>query len=72
MNEREITLEDSAKLKPLMCPFCGSEPRIFEAPNHAQVICVWIECKDFNCTGRPSTFMCGTVNEAIKLWNKRK
>ena len=54
------------KLKP--CPFCGSEAWIEDWVDGCEGN-YRIECSNYDCDVRTATH--GTLDEAVKRWNKR-
>lgn len=67
-----MTEQEHTPSKPLLpCPFCGKEPKMKTAPNHADVILFWIVCDHYGCPTSVSTHM-GCEKEVIKFWNNRK
>lgn len=66
MTEQQISTE----VELLPCPFCGTIPNIYEAPNHAGAVLCWIECPNHKCPTSVSTWM-DTLKNAVKFWNTR-
>jgi hypothetical protein len=54
------------------CPDCGVVPEILKGHHPTREKNVfWVECKNKQCTIRPSTGPCDNRITAIKSWNNR-
>ena len=51
----------------LSCPFCGSQPELW---NHKGRW--WVDCRELDCQVNPGTSNDCTREMAINQWNKRK
>jgi hypothetical protein len=57
-------------MKPLPCPFCGSDPEIGKMSFGANMYSE-IRCTNKNCFIRPLVAQYKTKESSIKHWNKR-
>lgn len=59
-------------LKKLSCPFCGSQPEIWDA---GQLVLddkrFMVLCENSECLVQPHTQFFSTIKAAVTAWNKR-
>jgi hypothetical protein len=53
------------KIKPLPCPFCGSE-----AEWHGECEMIWIRCSNYECMAEQNGRF-DEPEEAVEAWNRR-
>ena len=57
-------------VKPLPCPFCGREPRVYNDESGYRYD--WhLSCENSNCRVQPGLMFMRTEEEAVEAWNRR-